>query len=153
MMSEPQEKTLTLHSKARYHYDILDTYRAGIVLLGTEVKSLRAGGGSLQDSYILVEKGEAWLKDSFIAHYKYGNLFNHEEKRMRKLLLRRKEILQLKKKVDQRGVTLIPLSFYTHNGRIKVKLAVARGKKLYDKRRVLKEREHQCELRRAWKER
>jgi len=140
---------LATNRKAFHDYEILDTFEAGIVLLGTEIKSLRDHGGSLQDSYVLVSNGEAFLKNASIAPYKFGNIHNHEEKRARKLLLHKKEIQKLDSLSREKGLTLIPLSMYLKNGFVKVKIATARGKKLHDKRAALKEREHKRAINRA----
>ena len=143
---------LVSNRKAFYDYEILETYEAGIVLQGTEVKSLRAHGGSLQDSYILVSlSGDVVLKNSSIAHYRFGNIHNHPEKQDRKLLLHKNEILRLKDLSQQKGLTLIPLSIYLVKGLIKVKIGVAKGKKSYDKRESIKNREDQRSIQRAIK--
>jgi len=143
---------LATNRKAFHDYEILDTFEAGIVLLGTEIKSLRDHGGSLQDSYVLVSNGEAFLKNASIAPYKFGNIHNHEEKRSRKLLLHKKEILKLDSLSREKGLTLIPLSMYLKNGFVKVKIATARGKKLHDKRAALKEREQKRAINRAMRQ-
>jgi SsrA-binding protein len=143
---------LATNRKAFHDYEILDTFEAGIVLLGTEIKSLRDHGGSLQDSYVLVSNGEAFLKNASIAPYKFGNIHNHEEKRTRKLLLHKKEILKLDSLSREKGLTLIPLAMYLKNGFVKVKIATARGKKLHDKRAALKEREQKRAINRAMRQ-
>lgn len=145
------ESELVSNRRAFHDYEILETFEAGVVLLGTEIKSLRNHGGSLQDSYILVSDRLVILKNASIAPYKFGNLFNHEEKRERILLLRKREIAKLKSLSQEKGLTLIPLSIYLKNGYAKVKVGVARGKKLYDKRSALKEREHKKAIDRALK--
>jgi len=150
-MPKQSSAELVSNRKARHHYEIIETYEAGIALLGTEIKSLRHHGGGLQDAYVVIDKNEAWLKNASIAPYQYGNIHNHEEKRDRKLLLHRRELIKLKQIVDQKGLTLIPLSFYLNKGRVKVKLAIARGKKLYDKRKAIQEREIDREMARALK--
>ena len=135
-------KDLCSNRKARHDYEILETFEAGIALLGTEIKSLRDHGGSLQESYVDIEKGEAWLKSATIAPYKHGNIHNHEERRPRKLLLHKKEIQKLRKEREQKGLTIIPLAMYlTKKGIVKVKIATARGKKAIDKRASMKERD------------
>jgi SsrA-binding protein len=144
---------LATNRKAFHDYEILDTFEAGIVLLGTEIKSLRDHGGSLQDSYVLISNGEAFLKNASIAPYKFGNIHNHEEKRSRKLLLHKKEILKLDSLSREKGLTLIPLSMYLKNGFVKVKIASARGKKLHDKRAALKAKEHKRTIDRAMRTR
>jgi SsrA-binding protein len=131
---------------------VLDTFEAGIVLQGTEIKSLRTHGGSLQDAYILISDHEAWLKGSSISPYRFGNIHNHEEKRERKLLLHKNEILKLKRLSQEKGLSLIPLSFYLKNGYVKVKIGSCLGKKMYDKRAALKAREHQKSIDRALKD-
>jgi SsrA-binding protein len=142
---------LVSNRKAFHDYEILETFEAGIVLLGTEVKSLRSHGGSLQDSYVIFHGREAWLKNSSIAPYKFGNVFNHEERRERKLLLHQRELEKLRSFSDQKGLTLIPLAMYLKNGFVKVKIGVAKGKKAYDKRAALKNREHKRAMDRALK--
>lgn len=151
-MSRKAEGELVSNRRAFHDYEILDTFEAGLVLLGTEIKSLRDHGGNLQDAYITISHGEAWLKGCSIAPYRFGSVFNHEEKRERKLLLHKREIAKLQSSAQEKGLTLIPLSFYLKNGRVKVKVAIARGKKTYDKRAALKEREHKRSIDRAMKE-
>jgi SsrA-binding protein len=143
------DSELASNRKAFHEYEILDTFEAGISLLGTEIKSLRDHGGSLQDSYVIVSHGEAFLKNASIAPYKFGNIHNHEERRSRKLLLHKKEILKLESITREKGLTLIPLAMYLKKGLVKVKIASARGKKLHDKRAALKEREHKRAIDRA----
>jgi SsrA-binding protein len=133
---------LATNKKALHNYEIIETFEAGIVLAGTEIKSLKNHGGSLIDSYILIKKGELWLINSNIAPYRFGNIHNHQEKRDRKLLMHTAEIERLKRDVQEKSLSLIPLSFYLKKGFVKVKVAVAKGKKLYDKRATLKEKEH-----------
>lgn len=142
---------LVSNRKAFYNYEILETYEAGLVLLGTEIKSLRSGGGSLQDAYIIISNGEAILKNASISPYKFGSVFNHEERRERKLLLHKRELAKLKQMSDVKGFSIIPLSFYLKKGLVKVKIALARGKKNYDKRAAIKEREHERSMKRAMK--
>ncbi|MBS0650339.1 MAG: SsrA-binding protein SmpB [Verrucomicrobia bacterium] len=148
-MSKKNDSELVSNRKATYEYEILDTWEAGIVLVGTEIKSLRNHGGSLQDSYVLVSKGEVILKNASIAPYKFGNLFNHEERRDRKLLLHKREIEKLYTLSQEKGLTLIPLGMFLKNGFVKVKIACCRGKKLHDKRASIKEREHKKAIDRA----
>ncbi|MCB1106486.1 MAG: SsrA-binding protein SmpB [Chlamydiia bacterium] len=150
-MTKKSESELVSNRRARHDYEILESYEAGIVLLGTEIKSLRNHGGSLQESYVVIDKMEAYLKGASIAPYSFGNIHNHEEKRDRKLLLHRKEIEKLKRSVEQKGLTIIPLAIYLAKGRAKVKIAVARGKKQHDKRSAIKEREHKRAMERALK--
>ena len=139
--------------KAFHDYEILETLEAGMALLGTEIKSLRTHGGSLQDAYVLISNGIPILKNASIPPYKFGNVFNHEEKRERKILLHKREIEKLKALQEQKGLTLIPLSLYFKKGYVKVKIGVARGRKTYDKRAVMKEKDHKKEIDRAIKER
>ena len=152
-MSKTPSPELVSNRRAGHDYEILETYEAGIVLLGTEVKSLRAHGGSLQDSYILVSAGNVILKNSSIAPYRFGNVFNHEEKRERKLLLHKREIAALKAFSQEKGLTIIPLAIYLKGGFIKVKVGVAKGKKAYDKRAAIKAREDKRGMERAMRER
>ncbi len=153
MAKKKSDSELVSNRRATHEYEILETYEAGIALLGTEVKSLRNHGGSLQDSYVLVTgEGDVILKNASIAPYRFGNLFNHEEKRDRRLLLHKREIAKLKSLSQEKGLTLIPLGMYLKKGYVKVKIAVAKGKRSYDKRAALKEREHQRDIDRAMKE-
>jgi SsrA-binding protein len=140
--------------KARHDYLIEETIEAGIALVGTEIKSVRAGRVNLRESYVRIEGGEAWLLNAHIAVWpQAGAWFNHEPTRRRKLLLHREEIERLRGKVEQKGLTLVPLKIYFVRGRAKVEVAVARGKKLYDKREALAERDSQREIERAVRER
>ncbi len=145
------EKDLASNKRAFYDYEILDTLEAGIVLVGTEVKSLKDHGGNLQDSYILVAKSAVVLKNASISLYRFGNLHNHEEKRERKLLLHKQEILKLKEASERKGLTLIPLALYLKKGIIKVKIGIAKGKKTYDKRESVKDKEMKRDIDRAMK--
>ncbi len=140
-------------NRAAYHnYEVLDTLEGGIKLLGTEVKSLRDGGGSLQDNYITIIKGEPFLMQCSIAKYKFGNLFNHDERRERKLLLHKTEISRLRKQNEEKGLTLIALGMYlTKTGFVKVKIGLCKGKKLYDKRSDLKKKDQEREMNRVLK--
>jgi SsrA-binding protein len=154
MVKKNSEAELVSNRRATHDYEILDTYEAGIVLMGTEIKSLRGHGGSLQDAYILVsDSGDVILKNSSIAPYRFGTTFGHEERRERKLLLHKREIAKLKSLSAEKGLALIPLAMYLKNGFVKVKVAVARGKRSYDKRAALKEKEHKKAIDRALKER
>lgn len=128
------------NKKARFEYHILDNFEAGIVLQGTEVKSLRAGNVNFMDSYVKISKGEAILCNLHISEYKFGNIMNHDPKRDRKLLLHKKEIKKIEAKIQEKGLTIIPLSIYLKNGFFKVEIGVCKGKKLYDKRQTIKER-------------
>jgi len=136
--------------RAKRDYWIEETYEAGLALLGTEVKALREGRVSLEDGYAEIRNGEAFLVNVHISPYAYGNQFNHNPLRPRKLLLRKREIKRLLGKVKERGFTLIPLSLYFVRGKAKVELALARGKKLYDKREELKRRALEKELKRGY---
>lgn len=141
---------LVSNRKAFHDYEVVDTYEAGIILLGTEVKSLRAHGGSLQDAYILIGKDlKPILKNSSIAPYRFGNIYNHTERRDRILLLHKREIAKLKELSAEKGISLIPLAIYFKNGFIKVKIGCCKGKKLHDKRSALKEREEKRTVERA----
>ncbi|MBQ6330541.1 MAG: SsrA-binding protein SmpB [Kiritimatiellae bacterium] len=135
--------------KARHDYTVLETIECGIVLTGTEVKSVRHGEISLSGSYGAVLKGELWLVGADIAAYKFGNRFNHEPKSMRKLLVHAKEVRELQLKTEAKGLTLIPLKVFLKNGRIKVALGVCRGKQLHDKRDALKKKAMRRDLERG----
>lgn len=135
--------------RARHEYEIFDALECGLVLTGTEVKSLRAGHASLEDAYARIDDGELWLIGSDIPEYAMGNRMNHKPKRERKLLLHRNEIHKFAAKAAQKGFTLIPLRMYFRNGRAKVEIAVGRGKQLHDKRETQKKAEAQKEIRRA----
>lgn len=139
--------------RAFHEYDILDKLECGIVLTGTEVKSLRDGSSSLEDAYAKVEDSEVWLLGCDIPEYAMGNRMNHKPKRPRKLLLHRREIGKFTGKASERGFTLVPLRMYFKNGRAKVELAVARGKQVHDKREAKKKAEAQREIRRAMSQR
>lgn len=149
MPREKGEKLVASNRKARHDYHIEDTYEAGMVLSGTEVKSLRAGHASLVDGYASVENGEAWLENVHIPEYTQGTWNNHAPRRKRKLLMHKQEILKLHNKVKEGGYTLVPLSLYFKDGRAKVELALAKGKKEYDKRQTLRERQDKREADRA----
>lgn len=142
---------LVSNRKATFNYEILETFEAGIMLQGTEIKSLRDNGGNLQDSYVKVLKGELWLIGCHIAPYRFGNVHNHEERRDRKLLMHKREIAHLKESTQEKGLALIPLSLYLKEGRVKVKLALAKGKKNIDKREVIKERDEKRRIDKAMK--
>ncbi len=144
-------KELARNKKAYFSYEILETFEAGIVLVGTEVKSLRDQGGSLLDAYVVVEKGELFVKNMHIAPYRFGNVHNHEERRPRKLLFHKKEIERLVASLNEKGLTAVPLSLYLKKGIVKVKIGLARGKKLHDKRQVIKERDAKREADRQMK--
>ncbi len=136
-----EEKVLVSNRKARHEYFLIQTYEAGLVLQGTEVKSLRQGKGNLTDSYASLRDGEIWLLNSQISEYKEGNINNHDPYRERKLLLNKSEIRKIRYKMEEKGMTLIPLSLYLKGGKVKVELALARGKKMYDKRETIAKRD------------
>lgn len=132
--------------KARHDYFVEDVYEAGIELMGTEVKSIRSGNANIRDSYGIIRGNEVFLLNMFVATYKEGNIFNHRETRTRKLLLHKKEIKKIDSKIKLNGLTLIPLKLYFKNNKLKVELGVCRGKKDYDKRETIKERDIQRNL-------
>ncbi len=127
--------------KAKYDYQIFETFEVGIVLTGTEIKSIRAGKANLKDSYATIKKGEALLINMHISPYEQGNIFNHEETRTRKLLLHKKEIIKLSDKLKFEGFTLVPLKLYFKKNKAKILLGLAKGKKTYDKRETIKRRD------------
>ncbi len=137
------------NKRAFHEYEIMDRIECGIVLVGTEVKSLRDGHCLLEDAYAKLDEGEVWLHGCEIPEYAMGNRLNHKPKRPRKLLLHRREIEKFAGKASQRGFTLVPLSLYFKNGRAKVEIAVARGKQLHDKRQAMKKADAQREIQRA----
>ncbi len=145
------EKIITVNRKARHEYQILETFEAGIALAGTEVKSLRAGKANLQDSYAKVEQGELILYNLHISPYEQGNRYNHEPKRPRHLLMHKREIMRLWGKSREKGLSLIPLKMYFRQGWAKVELSLAQGKKNYDKRRSLAEKDVKREMERVQK--
>ena len=149
MPRERGQQVVATNRKARHDYHIEDVYEAGIVLTGTEVKSLRAGRASLVDGYATVERGEAWLENVHIPEYSQGTWTNHSTRRRRKLLLNRVEIDKLTGKIKESGFTLVPLSLYFKDGKAKVEIALAKGKKDYDKRHALKEQQDKREAARA----
>ncbi len=146
-------KLLAQNRKARHLYFVEDKFEAGIVLQGTEVKSIRAGRVNLKDSYARVENGELFLYNVHISPYEPGNRFNHDPLRTRKLLMHRREINRLGGYVQEKGYTLVPLSIYLSRGRVKLELALARGKKEYDKRHSIAEKDARREMERAFKDR
>jgi SsrA-binding protein len=147
------EKTIVDNRRARHDYHLSDRIEAGVALTGTEVKSLRNGQANLQRAYAEIRDGEAWLVGAHIAEYGHGNIQNHDPDRDRKLLLKRREIDSLAGKVRERGLTLIPTRLYFKSGRVKVELAVARGKEAQDKRRDIAKRDAEREMDRALKAR
>ena len=145
---ESNFKVVATNRKASHEYFLLERIEAGIALQGSEIKSIRAGQISLAEAYIRVDGNQAWLEDAHIAPYEHAGIFNHEPRRPRKLLLHRKQIHQLWNQVRQKGVTIIPLRVYLKEGRAKVEIAVAKGKKLYDKRETIAKRDAEREIER-----
>jgi SsrA-binding protein len=147
-------KTVAENRKARFSYEVVDTLETGLVLTGTEVKSLRQGQANIQESYASAEGGEIWLINSYLPEYAQGNRFNHEPRRRRKLLVKKKEMARLAQAVEREGMTMVPLKIYfNERGRAKLLLGVARGKKLHDKRETEKKRDWSREKARLLKER
>ena len=149
MARERGRKVIASNRKARHDYTVIDTYEAGIALTGTEVKSLRAGRASLVDAFATVDEGEVWLRNVHIPEYVQGTWTNHEPRRVRKLLLHKGEILRLIGKTRESGLALVPLALYFKDGKVKVELALARGKKAYDKRQDLAKRDAEREMSKA----
>ncbi|KAF4408190.1 MULTISPECIES: SsrA-binding protein SmpB [Streptomyces] len=147
--AESGRKLVAQNKKARYDYNILDTYECGLVLTGTEVKSLRQGRASLVDGFVNLDRGEAWLHNVHIPEYTQGTWTNHAARRKRKLLLHREEIDKLERKSQETGHTIVPLQLYFKEGRAKVEIALAKGKKEYDKRQTLREKQDRRESERA----
>ena len=145
--------TIALNRRARYEFSIDDTFEAGLVLTGSEIKSIRARKVNLADAYARIERGEAWLIGAHIAPYEQGNRNNHEPTRTRKLLLHSDQIAELIGRTQAKGFTLVPLKLYIRNGMAKLELGIGRGKKAYDKRRTIAERDARRELERVTKER
>jgi SsrA-binding protein len=149
-MAEKERKNITVNRRARHDYFIEESFETGIVLTGTEVKSLRLGKGNLQDSYAMIQNSEIFLHNCHISPYDFGNRFNHDPMRTRKLLMHKSEIRRLWSKIREKGLTLVPLRMYfDERGRIKVELALAKGKKLYDKREDIAERDAKRDMDRA----
>jgi SsrA-binding protein len=146
MAKEKGQKVIAANRKARHDYEILDTYEAGVALVGTEVKSLRLGRASLVDAFATVDDGEVWLRGLHIPEYAMGTWTNHEPRRTRKLLLHKGEIIKLIGKTQESGLSLVPLSMYFKDGKVKVELALARGKRAYDKRQTLAKRDAEREI-------
>lgn len=146
-------KVIATNRKARHEYQFHDTYEAGLVLKGSEIKSIRAGRVSLQQGFVVFQDGEAWLVDVHIAPYDPASREGHEPQRRRKLLLHRREIDRLQGQAQQKGYTVIPTKLYLKDGRAKVEIALARGKRMYDKRQSLAERDSKRQVERALKER
>jgi SsrA-binding protein len=147
------DKTVAINRRARHEYALEETIEAGIVLTGTEIKSIRAGRVNLAEAYARIERGEAWLIGAHIAPYEQGNRNNHEPTRTRKLLLHRDQIAELIGRTQAKGFTLVPLKLYIRDGMAKLELGVGKGKKAYDKRRTIAERDARREIERATKER
>jgi SsrA-binding protein len=149
-MSTPKEavKIIMVNRRARHEYHVLETLEVGIVLKGTEVKSIRAGKVNLQDSYASIDHGELFLYNMHVNPFEKGNIFNHDPVRVRKLLAKRREIFKLAQKTNEKGLTLIPLQLYFLGRHLKVELGICKGKKLYDKRESLKSRDVQRDLER-----
>lgn len=144
-------KIISQNKKAHHDYFLLDTYEAGIELKGTEIKSVRKGSVNLKDSFIRIKNDEAFIENMHIAPYEQGNRFNHEPLRTRKLLLHKKQIKKLQKEVKENGLTIVPTKLYFNTSKLKVEVALARGKKLYDKRQDLKEKDSKRDIERALK--
>ena len=142
-----------INRKANYDYEIIDTYEAGVVLTGTEIKSIRLGRITLKDSYAIIKNNEIFLLNVHISSYEQGNRFNHDELRTRKLLLHKKETIKLKEKIDKEGFTIIPLKLYFVKGKVKILLGLAKGKKNYDKREAIKKKDIERQIATDLKER
>jgi SsrA-binding protein len=147
------EKAIATNRRARFNYELFDKFEAGLVLQGTEVKSLREGRGNLSDGFVEIRNGEAWLVDLHITPYSHGNRNNHDPLRQRKLLLHKREIARLQSKIAERGLTCVPLRLYFKDGRVKVEIALARGKKRFDKREDIKRRDADRDAHRAMRQR
>jgi len=147
------DKTVAVNRRARFEYAVEETLEAGIVLTGTEIKSIRAGRANLAEAYARIEHGEAWLIGAHIAPYEQGNRNNHEPTRTRKLLLHRDQIAELAGRTQAKGFTIVPLKLYIRHGMAKLELGIARGRKAHDKRRVIAERDALRELQRETRER
>jgi SsrA-binding protein len=152
--SDPNSKVAAENRKARFSYEVIDTYEAGLALTGTEVKSLRGGHANIAESYASMEGGELWLINSYLPEYLQANRFNHEPRRRRKLLMKKKEMAKLAQAVERQGMTMVPLKIYFNDrGRAKLLLALARGKNVADKRQTEKDRDWAREKGRLLKER
>lgn len=149
-MSETKTPTIQ-NRKARFEFRIEDSFEAGVVLKGTEIKSVRQGHVGFTDSFAFMKDGEVWLKDMYIKEFEHGSYNNHEPTRLRKLLLKRDEIRKIDKMVSQKGYTLVPLKLYFKNGKAKIELGLATGKKMHDKRETIAERDAKREMDRARK--
>ena len=144
-------QVIARNKKAKHDYEILDTYEAGIVLKGTEIKSVRAGKVNIKDTYCVPRNGELYIINMHIAKYKHGNQFNHDERRSRKLLLHKKEIIKLENTINQDRLSVIPLSVYIDQGLCKLEIALAKGRKQYDKRQALKAKQAQRDMQKSLK--
>lgn len=149
MAKETGKQLIASNKKARHDYHILDTFEAGLVLTGSEVKSLRMGRASLIDGFVFIENGEAWLEHAYIPEYLNGSWTNHRPRRKRKLLLHKQQIMKLWHKTREGGMTIVPLQLYFLDGRAKVEIALAKGKREYDKRHALREKQDRREAERA----
>ncbi|GAA5227346.1 SsrA-binding protein SmpB [Paeniglutamicibacter antarcticus] len=150
---DPEGRIIASNRKARHDYEILDTYEAGLVLSGTEVKSLREGKAALVDGFGQFYRNELYMENVYIPEYLNGSWTNHAARRRRKLLLHRQELLKIERKINESGLTIVPLSLYFKNGRAKIEIGVARGKKEYDKRQSLREKQDNREALRSMRER
>ena len=146
-------KLICQNKKASFDYFLLDTYEAGIKLTGTEIKSIRAGKVNINDAYIVVRNGKVFIVNMFVAKYDLGNIFNHEERRSRELLLHKSQINKVSGKLQTEGITLVPTKLYFVDALVKVEFAIAKGKKLYDKRQAAAEKDAKRQMDRAMKER
>lgn len=151
-MKKSLDNTISTNRKAGFNYEILNTYEAGIELKGTEVKSLRKASVNLKDSYCVIQKGEIFVYNMYISPYEQGNIFNKDPLRKRKLLMHKKEILKLFDSVRQKGFSLIPLSLYFKNAKVKIKIGLCKGKKIYDKRQTIAKNEVKRKIERNLKE-
>ena len=150
---EEAVKIIATNRKARFNYTVTDTFECGIVLEGTEVKSVKGGNISFVDSFALIENGEVWVQNLHISEYAFSSVFNHDPDRKKKLLLHREEIKRLQRKGDEKGFTLVPLDFYLKHGLVKVKLGLCKGKKEFDKRADIKDRDIKREIAREFRNR
>lgn len=150
-MNASKSGELVSNRRATYNYELLETFEAGIALQGTEIKSLRDHGGSLQEAYVKLINNELWLVGCSIALYRFGNIHNHEERRDRKLLMHKREIERFKTATQEKGLTIIPLAFYLKEGRVKLRIAIAKGKKTVDKREAIKERDEKRHIQKMMK--
>lgn len=146
-----ENKSISKNRKAEFEYFLLERFEAGIVLQGSEIKSIRAGQVSIQEAYVQVTENEAWLKDAHIATYNPASYTNHDPKRQRQLLLHKKEIKEMWNSVRQKGVSIIPVKMYLKGGRAKLEIAIAKGKKMFDKRQVLEQRDIERDIQRSLK--